>query len=436
MIYLKDLESQKINPRTKKTFLAEYKESLTDRKIPLESLERLLKGNKERKKILQELELLKSKQNKASEKIGDFKRRGEDASSILKEMQALSEEVKALKKNLEVKEGQTNEILLSLPNFCHESVPRGFLESENQLVRKVGEIEKRNFEVKNHWDIGIDLGLMDFKRASKVSGSRFVFLKKDLAKLERVLTHFMLDIHTEKFGYEEIYPPFLVNTQSLFHSGHFPKFKEDVFSIKESDLHLVPTSEVPMANYFAGEILEKKDLPKGFVAYTSCFRSEAGSYGRDTKGMMRQRQFDKVELFYFSLPGESFEILEKLTSHAEEILKRLELPYRVMNLCRGELGFAAAKCYDIEVWLPGEGGYREISSCSNCLDFQARRANIRFRPSRGEKPQFVHTLNGSGLAIGRTMIAILENYVQEDGSVGIPEVLQEAMGKKKLRRGG
>lgn len=436
MIHLKDLESDKINPKTHKTLLKEYQESLRDRKISLESLEELLILNQERKKDLQALEKLRSKQNKASESIASFKKRGQEVDSLLKEMQNLSSEIKTLKKNLELKQKKTNDILLTLPNVCHPSAPKGFKENENQLIRSFNdnEREKKNFKVKKHWEIGTHLGLMDFKRASKVSGSRFVFLKKDLAKLERILIQFMLDFHIEKFGYEEIYPPFLVNSQSLFHSGHFPKFKEDVFSIENSDLHLVPTGEVPTANYFAGEILEAKDLPKGFVVYTSCFRSEAGSYGKDTKGLTRQHQFNKVELFYFSKPEASFEILEKMTSHAEEILKSLELPYRVMNLCRGELGFAATKCYDIEVWLPGEKAYREISSCSNCLDFQARRANIRFRPSKNEKPQFVHTLNGSGLAIGRTMIAILENYAQDDGSVLIPKALQKLMGKKKIER--
>ena len=458
MIDIKALENPNLkhsrSHSSQKVFINEYKENLKDRKVSLDLLERLLELNSQRKTLIQNVESLKSKQNTMGESLVSLKKRekedkrelkdkrskkdeenerGETFKGIMEEMRTLSVRVKKLKDKIEKTKSEIDNILLILPNSSHKTVPEGVSEKENQIVRTFGEMKGFPFKVREHSKIGKELDGFDFQRASKVTGARFTFLKKKIASMERALIQYMMDLHTQEHKYEEIAPPYLVNTRSLFHSGHFPKFKDDVFSITNTDFHLIPTAEVPLTNYFSGEILKEEDLPKAFVAYTPCFRSEAGSYGRDTKGLIRQHQFNKVELFYFSLPENSFEILEKLTSHAEEVLKRLELPYRVMNLCRGELGFSAAKCYDLEVWLPGQKAYREISSCSNCLDFQARRAGIRFRPSsRSSKPRFVHTLNGSALAVGRTLIAIIENYQQDGGRILVPKVLQKILGCKEI----
>ena len=321
---------------------------------------------------------------------------------------------------------------MSFPNKCHETVPIGSSEKQNREERKVGELKKFSFPVKAHDELGEALDILDFERASKVSGARFVFLKKQASLMERALIQLMLDTHIQKHAYQELSPPFLVNSQSLIGTSQFPKFKEDIFHIKAADLHLIPTAEVPVTNFHSQETLSQKDLPLKYVAYTPCFRSEAGSYGQDTKGLIRQHQFNKVELVQFAHPEQSYQNLEELLSHAEEILKILELPYRVVTLCTGDIGFGAAKCYDIEVFLPSQNTYREISSCSNFEDFQARRANIKFLPSGSKKAQFIHTLNGSGLAVGRSLLAIFENYQNEDGSIEVPKALQSYMGGLKL----
>lgn len=314
-----------------------------------------------------------------------------------------------------------------MPNMCHPTVPVGKSADDNKTVRTVGEPIKTNFKAKDHADIGVDLGIIDFDRAAKVAGARFSVLKGAGARLERALIHFMLDVQTKEHGYTEMAPPFIVNSASLFGTGQLPKFHEDLFHLKDTDYHLIPTAEVPVTNYYRDDMLKESELPLAYAAYSPCFRSEAGSYGKDTKGLIRQHQFNKVEIVKFSHPDKSYEEHERMTGHAETILKKLELPYKVMLLCTGDIGFGAAKCHDLEVWLPAQAAYREISSVSNFEDFQARRANIRFKPNDGGKPQFVHTLNGSGLAVGRTLVAILENYQNEDGSVQVPKALQPYM---------
>ena len=325
-------------------------------------------------------------------------------------------------------------IALVLPNKPHSSVPVGSSEKENKILKTVGEPTKFSFKAKEHWELGETLNIIDFDRAAKVTGSRFAFLKGAAAQMERALIQFMMDTHANRHGYTEIIPPFMVNSNSLLGTGNFPKFKEDVFALTGTDYYLIPTAEVPVTNYYNNEILDEKDLPQNFVAFSPCFRSEAGSAGRDTKGLIRQHQFDKVELMTFCHPDKSYEVHEALTTHAEQILLDLELPFRRMLLCTGDMGFGSARTHDLEVWLPGQAAYREISSCSNFEDFQARRANIRFL-SAGGKPQFVHTLNGSGLAVGRTLVAILENYQREDGSVAIPKALQGYMnGRSEIRK--
>lgn len=419
MIYLKNLEDE--------TYFNEYKQSLINRKGDPSSLDIIRSKIQLRKASLTEAETKKAFQNKASEVIAQKKRNKEDASAELTQMQALSAEVKGLEKTAKEVEEELNDLLSRLPNKCHPSVPVGKTEEDNKLVHKVGEPTKFSFKAKDHDAIGANLKIIDFERAGKVTGARFTFLLGLGARLERALAAFMLDLHTEVHGYREALPPFMVNSQAMYGTGNFPKFKEDVFHLENTDYYLIPTSEVPMTNFYAGEILKEEDLPQRFAAYSSCFRSEAGSHGRDVKGLIRQHQFDKVELMCFVHPDDSYEQHEKLVTHAEEVLKRLELPFRRMLLCTGDIGPNAAKCFDLEVWLPGQEAYREISSCSNFEDFQSRRADIRFKPKDGGKPRFVHTLNGSGLAIGRTLIAILENYQQEDGSVKIPKALQKYM---------
>jgi seryl-tRNA synthetase len=385
-----------------------------------------------RRELLVEVEELKSKRNEVSQLISKLKREKQDADAYIVEMREVGDKIKELDEELRQVEEELNYILLTLPNIPNEEVPVGLSEEENVEVRKWGEVKEFTFEPKAHWDVADALGLLDFERAAKVTGSRFVYYKGLGARLERAVANFMLDLHVEEHGYTEVIPPYIVNSDSLQGTGQFPKFKEDVFTLEGTDYSLIPTSEVPLANYYRDEIIDAEQLPVNFTAHTPCFRSEAGSAGRDTRGLIRQHQFSKVEMIKYTKPEDSYEELEKLTANAEKVLQLLGLPYRVITLCTGDMGFAAAKTYDLEVWLPNYNTYREISSCSNCEDFQARRANIRFRREQGAKPEFVHTLNGSGLAVGRTVAAILENYQQEDGSVIIPEVLRPYMGGKEV----
>ncbi len=381
----------------------------------------------ERREILAELEKLRFKRNMVSDDIAAMKKKGEDATSLINDMK----EVSASIKDLEIKTGEIQEkldqLIMIIPNVPHETVPAGRDDSSNPVVRTWGNIRRLDFEPLSHWDIGEKLNILDFNRAVKLSGARFALYRGAGARLERALINFMLDIHTREHGYTEMLPPFMVNSQCMTGTGQLPKFKEDLFKIEGWDHYLIPTAEVPVTNIHREEILKEEDLPIYYTAYTPCFRSEAGSYGKDTRGLIRNHQFNKVELVKFCCPEDSYDELEKLTLNAEEILKRLELPYRVITLCTGDLGFSAAKTYDLEAWLPGQQLYREISSCSNFEDFQARRAGIRFKRKGTKGTEFVHTLNGSGLAVGRTFVAILENYQQKDGSIVIPDALRPYM---------
>ena len=391
------------------------------------SLDSFLSLEEERRSILAEVEEKKARRNSVSKEIGKMKQAGQDASSIMSEMRQLGDEISAMDNRLKEVETSLIDTLMAIPNIPHPSVPVGKDDSENQELRKWAEPTKFAFEPLNHWDIGVNLDILDFERAAKISGARFTVYKGLGARLERAVTNFFLDVHTSEHGYKEIFPPYMVNSNSMRGTGQLPKFAEDMFHIDGTDYYLIPTAEVPVTNLLSGEILEEKDLPIKYTAYTACFRAEAGAAGRDTRGLIRQHQFNKVEMVKFADPNNSYEELEKLTHDAEDVLQKLGLPYRVVCLSTGDLGFSSAKTYDLEVWLPGFGGYREISSCSNFEDFQARRANIRFR-REGGKPEFVHTLNGSGVAVGRTVAAILENYQQADGSVKVPEVLVPYMG--------
>ena len=383
--------------------------------------------DRDRREKLALLESLRHQRNKVSEEIAAMKKRGEDASNIIEEMKHVSSEIKQKEAELSGTQNELDQLLMIIPNVPHRSVPIGKDENDNALIRMWGEKRPMDFKPLEHWEIGERLGILDFARAAKIAGARFALFKGDGSRLERALINFMLDVHTKEHGYTEILPPFMVNSACMVGTGQLPKFKEDHFKIEGWDLHLIPTAEVPVTNIYREEIIQE-ELPIYFVAYTPCFRSEAGSYGKDTKGLIRNHQFDKVELVKFSSPEDSYKELEKLTLNAEEILKRLGLHYRVVSLCTGDLGFSAAKTYDLEVWLPGQNLYREISSCSNFQDFQARRAGIRFRRKGASGTELVHTLNGSGLAVGRTLVAILENYQQKDGSVTIPEALLPYMG--------
>jgi len=381
--------------------------------------------------ILKETEELRGRRNIVSEEIGKLKRQKADATVQLEEMKGVSDRLKELDEKLQDLEAETKTFLLLIPNIPHESVPEGRDENENVEVRRWGNPRQFDFEPLNHWDLAEQLDIIDFDRAAKISGARFALMKGAGARLERSLMNFMLDTHTAK-GYKEIFPPIIVNRDSMTGTGQLPKFEMELFKIDDPEFYLIPTAEVPVTNIFRDEILKEEDLPIHYTAYTPCFRREAGSYGKDTRGLIRQHQFNKVELVKFVKPEDSYEELEKLTNNAEEILQKLELPYRVITLCTGDMGFSSAKTYDIEVWLPGQDKYREISSCSNFEDFQARRAGIRFRRNGKKGTEFVHTLNGSGLAIGRTLVAILENYQQKDGSVRIPEALRRYMGIDKI----
>jgi seryl-tRNA synthetase len=396
---------------------------------PDATLEELRRLDERRRQILPEAEALKREQNSAGEQVAKAKREGRDVSAILEANKARAAKIKEAQAEVDAVDEQRNTLLLTLPNLPHASVPQGASAADNQEVRRVGEPRVFDFAPRPHWEIGAGLGILDFERATKMSGARFAVLLGAGAKLARALINFMLDLHTREHGYLEVEPPFLVNRASLTGTGNLPKFEADLFKIAgDWDLFLVPTAEVPLTNLHRGEILDGRRLPLRYTAYTPCFRSEAGSYGQDVRGLIRQHQFDKVELMTFARPEESFDELERLTSHAEQVLQRLELPYRTMLLCTGDMGFASAKTYDIEVWLPSQETYREISSCSNTEAFQARRANIKFRPDGTGKAELAHTLNGSGLAVGRTLIAILENYQQRDGSVVIPTALRPFMG--------
>ncbi len=377
-----------------------------------------------RRSILASLEELRYRRNKVSDQIAAMKKRGEDTSSLISEMKTVSKEIKEIEVELPEIVDELSKLLMLVPNIPHESVVVGRSADDNPIVRRWGEIRDFDHNPLPHWEIGEGLGILDFSRAAKIAGSRFSLQRGLGAILERALINFMLDIHTNDHGYTEILPPFLVNSVSMTGTGQLPKFREDLFKVDGWDLFLIPTAEVPVTNIHRDEILSFDELPIRYASYTPCFRSEAGSWGKDTRGLIRQHQFNKVELVKFCCPEDSDQELESLTADAEEILQRLELPYRVVSLCTGDLGFSAAKTYDIEVWLPAQQLFREISSCSNFTDFQARRANIRFRRKRGGGTELVHTLNGSGLAVGRTLVAILENYQQPDGSVVIPEALR------------
>lgn len=384
--------------------------------------------DEKRRSILSDLEQLRYKRNTVSDQIAAMKQKGEDASSRISEMRTVSQKIKELEAKLPEAVDQLNDLLLLIPNIPHESVAVGADSNDNPVIRTWGEIRDFEFAPLPHWELGEKLNILDFSRAAKIAGSRFSLQTGPGAGLERALINFMLDVHTRINGYTEILPPFLVNTASMTGTGQLPKFREDLFKVEGWDLFLIPTAEVPVTNIHKDEILSFDELPIKYVSYTPCFRSEAGSYGKDTRGLIRQHQFNKVELVKFSSPEDSYRELELLTADAENILQRLGLPYRVVSLCSGDLGFSAAKTYDLEVWLPGQQLYREISSCSNFTDFQARRANIRYRKKAGKGTELVHTLNGSGLAVGRTLVAILENYQQPDGSVLIPKELRTYVG--------
>lgn len=410
----------------------EVKQKLQHRGEDLADFEQFEQLDRRRRELIAQAEELKNKRNDVSQQIAMLKREKKDADHLIAEMRQVGERIKVLDDELREVEQQLEALLLSIPNVPHESVPIGESEDDNVEIRKWGEPRSFSFEPKPHWEIADQLGILDFERAAKVTGSRFVFYKGLGARLERALINFMLDLHVEQHGYEEVLPPYIVNRASMTGTGQLPKFEEDAFRIESEDYFLIPTAEVPVTNLHRDEILSVDDLPIKYVAYSACFRSEAGSAGRDTRGLIRQHQFNKVELVKFVKPEDSYEELEKLTHDAERVLQLLGLPYRVMSMCTADLGFTAAKKYDIEVWLPSYSTYREISSCSNFEAFQARRANIRFRRDPKAKPEHVHTLNGSGLAIGRTVAAILENYQQEDGTVVIPEVLRPYMGGKDV----
>ncbi len=375
------------------------------------------------RELLQETELLKNQRNIVSTEVANLKKASISADHLIEEMRIVGDRIKELDDEIQILDDMLKSLLLSFPNIPHESVPVGISEQENIEVRRLGDIPAFNFEIKPHWDIAKDLDILDFEAAAKVTGSRFVFYKGLGARLERALINFMLDLHSEEHGYIEILPPYIVNRDSLTGTGQLPKFEDDAFKIMGTEYFLIPTAEVPVTNYHRNEIISQEKLPYNWVAYSACFRSEAGSAGRDTRGLIRQHQFNKVELVKIVNPEDSYQQLELLTSHAEKILQLLKLPYRVVSICTGDLGFSSAKTYDLEVWMPSGNTYREISSCSNFEDFQARRANIRFRRDVKSKPEFVHTLNGSALAVGRTVAAILENFQHEDGTVIIPEVL-------------
>jgi seryl-tRNA synthetase len=390
-------------------------------------LDAFQKSDDDRRAVLQEIESLRHERNVVSDRIAEMKKAGENADAIVAEMRAVSSKIKELDKQLSASQEVIDDFLLGLPNIPHPTVPIGKDEADNPEVKKVGSVPEFEFEPQAHWDIGSRLNILDLDRAARITGARFPLYFGAGARLERALINFMLDTHTAKHGYQEVLPPFMVNRESMTHTGQLPKFEDDLFKLSGWDYFMIPTAEVPVTNIHQGEILDEDQLPICYTAYTPCFRSEAGSHGKDTRGLIRQHQFNKVELVKFSHPESSYDELESLLNNAETILKKLDLPYRVIELCTGDLGFSSAKTYDIEVWMPTQGVYREISSCSNFEEFQARRAGIRYKPKGKKGTALVHTLNGSGLAVGRTVAAILENFQQADGSVTIPEMLQPYM---------
>lgn len=406
-------------------------QKLATRGVSEDSLNHLKELDEKRRQLLVSSEELKAERNLSSAAIAQAKRNKEDASQQIAEMQKMSADIKAIDAELAEIDEKVTEIITVLPNTPHDSVPVGADEDDNVEIRRWGTPREFDFEIKAHWDLGEDLDILDWERGAKVTGARFLFYKNLGARLERALYNFMLDEHAKE-GYQEIITPYMVNHDSMFGTGQYPKFKEDTFELKDSNFVLIPTAEVPLTNYYRGEILDGKDLPINFTAMSPSFRSEAGSAGRDTRGLIRLHQFHKVEMVKFAKPEESYEELEKMTANAENILQKLNLPYRVLALCTGDMGFSAAKTYDLEVWIPAQNTYREISSCSNTEDFQARRAQIRYRDEADGKVKLLHTLNGSGLAVGRTVAAILENYQNEDGSVTIPEVLRPYMGGAEM----
>lgn len=407
--------------------LDEVKARMSTRGIPID-WDQFVSLDRERRDTVANTERLKEKKNRLSGEIGKLKKSGADASALMREVEELSEAIRSSEGPLADIEARFEQLMLTLPNLPHASVKVGKDERDNREVRRWGEPPKFGFAPKNHWDIGEELGILDFARAAKIAGARFAVYRGAGAKLERALINFMLDLHTGENGYKEMLPPALVNRAALVGTGQLPKFEDDLFHVVPGDYFLIPTAEVPLTNLHRDEMLERDELPIKYVAYTPCFRSEAGSYGKDVRGLIRQHQFNKVEMVKLTEPEDSYNELETMVRNAEDVLKRLELPYRVVELCTGDMGFGAAKTYDLEVWLPGQNTYREISSCSNCEEFQARRANIRYRKEKKGRPLFVHTLNGSGLAVGRTLVAVLENYQQEDGSVIIPNALRDYMG--------
>ncbi|MCH3965535.1 MAG: serine--tRNA ligase [Clostridium sp.] len=422
-----DLKRIRNNPEEIKKLLSNRGED-----FDLSDIDEVVSLDQNRRNILVEVEELKKNRNEASANIAKMKKKGENADNLLSEMKRLSEKIKEYDVSLSKIEDKIQHIMLRIPNIPNPQVPEGKSDEDNVEIRRWSEPTQFGFEPKAHWDIGVDLNILDFERAGKVSGSRFTFYRGLGARLERAVISYFLDVHTVEHGYEEILPPYMVNRTSMTGTGQLPKFEEDAFRIANNDYFLIPTAEVPVTNLYRNEILKGEDLPIKHVAYSACFRSEAGSAGRDTRGLVRQHQFNKVELVKFAKPEQSYEELEKLTRDAEDVLQGLKLPYRVVRICKGDLGFTAALKYDIEVWMPSYNRYVEISSCSNFEDFQARRANIKYKETPKDKPKYIHTLNGSGVAIGRTVAAILENYQKQDGTVEIPEVLKPYMAGKEI----
>lgn len=422
-----DLKKIRNNPE-------EIKKQLINRgeDFDLSDIDKVISLDEKRRKILVEVESLKNKRNQDSSEIAKLKRNGGNADTLVTEMKEVSDKIKQYDVQLSEVNDKIEYIMLRIPNIPNPAVPEGKTDEDNVEIRRWSEPTKFDFEPKAHWDIGTDLNILDFERGGKVSGSRFTFYRGLGARLERAVITYYLDFHTEKHGYEELFPPYMVNRTSMIGTGQLPKFEEDAFRVANNDFFLIPTAEVPVTNFYRNEVLKGEDLPIKHVAYSACFRAEAGSAGRDTRGIIRQHQFNKVEMVKFTKPEQSYEELEKLTNDAEDVLKGLKLPYRVVRICKGDLGFTAALKYDIEVWMPSYNRYVEISSCSNFEDFQARRANIKYKETPKDKPKYVHTLNGSGVAIGRTVAAILENYQQADGSVVIPELLRPYMGGKEV----
>lgn len=415
-----DIKKIRNNPEILKRVELKMKENL--------NINEFMQLDEKRRQLLYNVEQLKNKQNVQSKLIPLYKKENKDVSELMEQLKKLADEIKELDNQVKEVDEKLEEILLTLPNAPSENVPIGKSDADNVEVRRWGIPREFDFEPKPHWDIGESLGILDFETGAKVTGTRFTFYKGAGAKLERALINFMLDLHTEKNGYTEVFPPFMVHRNSMIGTGQLPKFEEDAFKVAGTEYFLIPTAEVPVTNMYREQILQAKDLPIYHTAYSACFRAEAGAAGRDTRGLIRQHQFNKVELVKFTLPENSYEELEKLTNDAEEVLKLLGLPYRVVKLCTGDLGFSSAMTYDIEVWMPSYNRYVEISSCSNFEDFQSRRANIRFRRGPKDKPEYVHTLNGSGIAVGRTTACILETYQQKDGTVMVPEVLRRYVG--------